>query len=50
MARVWPSLFASQFLIEAMAKPNAFLLLTNAEWYYGVKSSTQGESLALKGE
>jgi anaerobic magnesium-protoporphyrin IX monomethyl ester cyclase len=42
--------FAYQFLVEARPKPNTFLLLTNAEWYYGVQSSTQGESLALKGK
>lgn len=50
MTRVWPSYFAYQFLIEAMPRPNTFSLLTDAEWYYGDKSSTQGESLTLKGE
>jgi len=49
MARVWPSLFAYQFLIEARPKPDTFLLLTNAEWFYGIKSSAKAESFITKG-
>ena len=43
------TLFAYQFLIEARPKPDTFLLLSNAEWFYGAKSSAKAESLTLKG-
>jgi hypothetical protein len=34
LARVWPSLFAYDFLIEARPKPHSFMLLTSAERFY----------------
>jgi hypothetical protein len=41
LARMWPSLFAYQFLIEATPKPNSYVLLNNAECFYGANRAAK---------
>lgn len=41
LARVWPSLFAYQFLIEAKPKLHSFMLLRQAERFYEAKAKVE---------
>lgn len=41
LARLWPSMFAYQFLIEAAPQPHTFSLLSSAERFYETRATSE---------